>query len=113
MVPTRFRPRRLALTIRSSSSRSGFAEGGDGMLCIGLAQPFVCLHIDIENNTTLKTRSTIRAGQDRLLVQRTESPPPMMVMEPFEVSPARQSATAKVPVENLSNSNTPIGPFHT
>lgn len=43
----------------------------------------------------------------------TESPPPMMVMQPPAVSPARVSATARVPFAKASNSNTPIGPFHT
>nr|GMD51225.1 Uncharacterised protein [Ipomoea batatas] len=41
----------------------------------------------------------------------TESPPPIMVVTPFPLSSASFFATASVPTANLSNSNTPIGPF--
>mmetsp|Transcript_17889 Transcript_17889/g.40274 ORF Transcript_17889/g.40274 Transcript_17889/m.40274 type:complete len:253 (+) Transcript_17889:220-978(+) len=41
----------------------------------------------------------------------TESPPPMMVVQPLPVSSARVSATSKVPLEKASNSKTPMGPF--
>mmetsp|Transcript_4873 Transcript_4873/g.7245 ORF Transcript_4873/g.7245 Transcript_4873/m.7245 type:complete len:214 (-) Transcript_4873:20-661(-) len=41
----------------------------------------------------------------------TESPPPMMVMQPLVVSEARVVAMALVPLAKASNSNTPIGPF--
>lgn len=37
--------------------------------------------------------------------------PPMMVVTPFSPRPARTSAMAKVPLENFSNSKTPMGPF--
>mmetsp|Transcript_22827 Transcript_22827/g.58112 ORF Transcript_22827/g.58112 Transcript_22827/m.58112 type:complete len:313 (-) Transcript_22827:909-1847(-) len=43
----------------------------------------------------------------------TESPPPMMVVQPWGVRPARVLAMEMVPVANLGNSNTPMGPFHT
>ena len=35
----------------------------------------------------------------------------MMVMQPLPVSSARVEAMPKVPLENASNSNTPMGPF--
>mmetsp|Transcript_1111 Transcript_1111/g.2263 ORF Transcript_1111/g.2263 Transcript_1111/m.2263 type:complete len:218 (+) Transcript_1111:328-981(+) len=41
----------------------------------------------------------------------TESPPPMMVVQPLPVSSASVSAMAKVPLEKASNSKTPMGPF--
>ena len=41
----------------------------------------------------------------------TESPPPMMDVTPCFVRSARVWAIASVPAANLSNSNTPIGPF--
>mmetsp|Transcript_22581 Transcript_22581/g.35318 ORF Transcript_22581/g.35318 Transcript_22581/m.35318 type:complete len:228 (-) Transcript_22581:747-1430(-) len=41
----------------------------------------------------------------------TESPPPMMVVAPLPVHSARVVATSLVPLANLSNSKTPIGPF--
>uniref|UniRef100_A0A7C8Z1M2 Uncharacterized protein n=1 Tax=Opuntia streptacantha TaxID=393608 RepID=A0A7C8Z1M2_OPUST len=42
----------------------------------------------------------------------TESPPPMIVVTPFSLSSANFFAMASVPIANLSNSKTPIGPFH-
>mmetsp|Transcript_73491 Transcript_73491/g.195363 ORF Transcript_73491/g.195363 Transcript_73491/m.195363 type:complete len:243 (-) Transcript_73491:351-1079(-) len=42
-----------------------------------------------------------------------ESPPPMMPRPPFCVSSATASRSALVPLEKLSNSKTPAGPFQT
>eukprot|EP00966_Prymnesium_polylepis_P017717 408195-Prymnesium_polylepis.1 len=39
----------------------------------------------------------------------TESPPPMMVVQPVPVSSASVSAIANVPLEKASNSKTPCG----
>mmetsp|Transcript_20530 Transcript_20530/g.67809 ORF Transcript_20530/g.67809 Transcript_20530/m.67809 type:complete len:203 (+) Transcript_20530:231-839(+) len=41
----------------------------------------------------------------------TESPPPMMVTQPFSVSSASVSQMANVPLANASISKTPMGPF--
>lgn len=40
----------------------------------------------------------------------TESPPPIMVVQPEPVKVARVSATANVPLANASHSKTPRGP---
>lgn len=38
---------------------------------------------------------------------------PIMVMQPFPVTSTTLSIKALVPLENLSHSKTPTGPFHT
>lgn len=40
------------------------------------------------------------------------SPPPMIVITPFCVASITASKADFVPAANLSNSNTPVGPFH-
>ena len=47
-----------------------------------------------------------------LLMQATESPPPINENAPFLVASAMASAMAFEPPVKLSNSNTPAGPFH-
>src|ERR1051326_3168964 len=47
-----------------------------------------------------------------MLSALTLSPPPMMLLAPCRVASATARATANVPAENRSSSNTPMGPFH-
>ena len=47
-----------------------------------------------------------------LLIQATESPPPINENAPFLVAFAIASAIAREPAVKLSNSKTPAGPFH-
>ena len=46
-----------------------------------------------------------------LLIQATESPPPIKEKAPLAVASAIASAIAREPAVKLSNSNTPAGPF--
>ena len=47
-----------------------------------------------------------------LLMQATESPPPIKEKAPSAVALAMASAIAREPAVKLSNSKTPAGPFH-
>ncbi len=53
------------------------------------------------------------SSKPRMRTAAAESPPPTMVNAPFAVASTRAWATARVPPENASNSNTPAGPFQT
>ena len=57
------------------------------------------------------TYETLSANPN-LFTQATESPPPTRENAPFLVASTMASATAREPDVKLSNSNTPVGPFH-
>merc|ERR1719460_2537156 len=58
----------------------------------------------VEQKVTLSSMSHLAAAV-------AESPPPMMPWPPFALSSATASSTDLVPLEKVSNSKTPAGPF--